>query len=431
MDSVVIVSHSRESISSPNKLLCFTRSSRLIHQLPNMHPSTTFDTHAVVNKIKELENLVFAESDKLFFCKLSRVSSQSSLKELLKTFASLPGTEVCVLVANMQDTSRQVVNHIRIMIEEIEKVVKKLYPQRTRKLYVFLLHFPPAQLFDACYPSCFMKEWDHYYLDTISHKGLKGVVDIQDWFLQCCFPKHVPHINLESDSLMQTLREILTQSVHILTSKVDFGSEEGRSFNCPMNGAQRNLALQELLDSKGIGHILCKRFRGYWTHSNMVKVLNQSAAMCSKKSESSISITDLIQMQFKEFFYNFLAYMLSKINENCNLDLLFDDDCTPPVVELFAEILRVFPIPEFSELSTNLPIPELVNHTPHFPFFHLVYSSIESIVEQSQPAKGKILTEEQSTPTSNSGPPQTAQLDELKCNVTKFLLNRKVNSFLK
>ena len=42
--------------------------------------------------------------------------------------------QVCLLVVNMQETSRQVVNHLRIMIEEAEM----LSPQQT-KLFVMLL----------------------------------------------------------------------------------------------------------------------------------------------------------------------------------------------------------------------------------------------------------------------------------------------------
>ena len=59
-----------------------------------------------------------------------------------------------------------------------------------KKLFVLLLHFPPSMFFDACYPSLFLRGWNHYYLDTIGHTPslTPGVVNIEEWFERCCFP---------------------------------------------------------------------------------------------------------------------------------------------------------------------------------------------------------------------------------------------------
>ena len=382
-----------------------------------MHPSTVFNTQTVADGKRELQNLVFEDTDKLFACKLSGVLSQSFVQELLKGFARSDKTEVCLLVANMQETSKQVVNHIRIMIEEIEA----LYPNR-KKLYVLLLHFPPAQFFEACYPSLFLKGWDHCYLDTIAHRAVRGVVDIQDWFWHCCFPNQALDGSLESDSLIQALKEILPQAVPILASRVYFGVKESRSFNRPMNGSQRSTALRELLFERGVGDVLCEKFRAYWKPSVMVEMLKR-AAMFNKNSESTLNITDSIQTIFKANFFDFLVYMLSRMNENFNLDLLFDTDCTPAVHLLFIDILRVFPTPKLAQvsmLSANLPTPKPPTHPPCFPFFNLVYAAMESVVEQSRDetnVKVNILNEDRSIPAYDC----VGQVVEMEVDRTSLL----------
>ena len=278
----------------------------------------------------------------------------------------------------MQETSRQVVNHLRIMIEEAE-----MLSTQQAKLFVVLLHFPPAQFFDPCYPSLFLKGWDHCYLDTVAHSAGQGVVDIQDWFWQCCIPKEALQ-PLARDSLMLALEEILPEAIPVLSSHVFFGSNEHGSFNQPMNGSQRSEVLKELLFTKGVGKVLCERFRSYWKPIVMTEYL-EKAATFTKNHESTLNITDTVQTMYKSLFFGFLVYMLSQMNEDYNIDVLFDSDCTPPVLELFLGILKVFPLPKLSQLqlrSTSLQAPTS-NHFPRFPFFKVVCEVMESIVEQS------------------------------------------------
>ena len=290
----------------------------------------------------------------------------------------------------MQETSRQVVNHLRIMIEEAE-----LFSTQRAKLFVMLLHFPPAQFFDHCYPSLFLKGWDHCYLDTVAHSAGQGVVDIQDWLWRCCFPKETP----KNDSLVLALQEILPEAIPVLYSRVFFGSNEQGSFNRPMNGSQRSKALEELLFMKGMGQILCEKFCSYWKPAVMTEYLER-AAMFTKDHESTLNITDSIQMVFKGLFFDFLVYMLSQINDGCNIDVLFNSDCkdsdskdsdskdsdiTFAVHQLFVDILQAFSLPKLSQLqflSNSLPAPT-PDHSPKFPFFKMVCEAVERIVNWS------------------------------------------------
>ena len=298
--------------------------------------------------------------------------------------------QVCLLVVNMQETPRQVVNHLRIMIEEAE-----LFSTQHTKLFVMLLHFPPAQFFDHCYPSLFLKGWDHYYLDTVAHSAGKGVIDIQNWLWRCCFPKEAS----EDHSLVVALKDILPEAIPVLYSRVFFGSNKQGSFNKPMNGFQRSKALEELLFRKGVGQILCEKFCSYWKPAVMTKYLER-AAIFTKDNESTLNITDSIQIVFKGLFFDFLVYMLSQINDGCNIDVLFNSDCkdsdskdsdrkdsdiTLAVQGLFLDILQTFSLPKLSQLqflSTSLLPPTNV-HSPKFPFFKVVCEAVEGIVKQS------------------------------------------------
>ena len=293
--------------------------------------------------------------------------------------------QVCLLVVNMQETSRQVVNHLRIMIEEAE-----LLSTQRAKLFVILLHFPPAHFFNHCYPSLFLRGWDHCYLDTVAHSAGKGVIDIQDWLWRCCFPKEDPG----NRSLVLALQDILPETIPVLYSRVFFGSNKQGSFNKPMNGSQRTKALEELLFKKGVGQILCEMFCSYWKPAVMTEYLER-AAMFTKDHESTLSITDSIQIVFKDLFFDFLAYMLSQINNGCNIDVLFHSDCkeseskdsdsTFAVQELFLDIIQTFSLPKLSQLqflSTSLSAPT-PDHSPQFPFFKMVCEAVERIVKQS------------------------------------------------
>ena len=452
----------RNHAMSPTKLLCFTRSSPLIHQLPAQYPSSVFEAQTNGDVHQTLCNLVFPEPSQLVVCKLSGLLSQSSVQEVLRgfvrsntakvifcfgyafmpllvhgitfftyvsryvsvylsiylsiylsvclylfiyqsvylfTYLCLP-LQVCLLVANMQDTSCQVVNHLRIMIEEAEQL-----STRQAKLFVMLLHFTPAQFFNPCYPSLFLKGWDHCYLDTVAHSAVRGVVDIRDWFWQCCFPQQAPQPP-EKDSLVLALKDILPEAIPVLSSHVFFGSSQEASFNRPMSGSQRSEALRELLFKKGVGRVLCERFRSYWKPAMMAEYL-EKAANFTKRCESTLNITDFIQTKFKSLFFDFLVYLISRINEEFNIDILFDSDCTPAVQELFLDILRVFPLPKLSQIqafSTNLP-PPMPDHPPRFPFFKVVCAAVERIIEQSHEVTNKkldLLQEEEVEPTDST-----------------------------
>ena len=392
-------SYCRDSSKSPNKLVLFSRSSPLVHALPTQFPclvrETLEDLAIITANVKEL---IFEDTDKLVVHKLSGLLSQSSVQELLRDFVNSENAEVLLLLANMQDTSTKTINHIRIMIEEAELQA----PRRQNnpvKLFVLLLHFPPALFFKHCYPALFLKSWDHMYLDTITHSSSVGVVDIQDWFQRCCFPTAAatddtststttdqPDQPDQPDPLLSATTHLLPQAISVLSAHMYFGNKKDKSFNSSMNATQRGEALRGLLGECGLGKVLCEKFCSYWKPKVMLEYLKRAATF-SKQRESTLNITDSIQTQFKSLFLDFCIYMLSRANEHYNLDIVFEEkEDVSPVKTLFLDIFQLFPVPKLNQLSllsTSLPPPQPPLHQPHFPFFSFVCGQVEKQVETS------------------------------------------------
>ena len=313
-------------------------------------------------------------------CKLSNVPSQSHVLDLLRTFVQSETAEVLLLVVNMQEIRQQVMNHIRIMIEEEEAHLLK--EDRKQKLFLLLLHFPPSKFSNACYPSLFLRGWDHCYLDTVAHSAVTGVVDIRSWFWDCCFPPETLPPP-EEDPLIIAMKEILKEAIPILASRVFFGLVCNGHFNTAMSGSKRTKILKTLLFDKGVGDALCERFRSYWKPSVMSEYLEKAVAF-TRSQDSTLNITDSIHTTFKSLFFDFLVYMISRINEDCNIDVLFRQNTTPAVRDLFLDIVRLFRIPKLSELKLRRAHPQLGKQTsylPQFPFFKAVSGEMERLVE--------------------------------------------------
>ena len=317
-------------------------------------------------------------------CKLSSIPSQSQLLEKLHSFIHSETAEVLLLLVNMQEIRREVVNHIRIMIEEEEALLLK--GDRKQKLFILLLHFPPSKFVNACYPSLFLRGWDHCYLDTIAHGSTTGVIDIRRWFWDCYFPPKTP-LSPEVDPLILTLKKnIISEAIPILASRVFFGLVHGECFNTSMSGSKRTKILRALLFEKGVGDVLCVKFRSYWKPNVMSEYLEKAVAF-TKSRYSTLNITDTVHTTFKGLFFDFLVYMIYLINEDCNIDVLFQPSCTPEIQSLFLEIVSIFKIPKLSELKTlsaYLQLGKGVRYLPQFPFFKRVSMEMEKLVEVSR-----------------------------------------------
>ena len=153
-----------------------------------------------------------------------------------------------------------------------------------------------------------------------------------------------------------------------------------------MNAAQRSNALNTVLFERGLGRVLCKKFRAYWNPKVMLEYMERAAAF-SKQRESTLNITYSIQTKFKALFIDFCVYMLTRANDNYNLDIIYADEISSSIRKLFMDIFEVFPVPKLDELGSLSAVPTLFQNSVHasrFPFFSFVHDAIENEVEKSQ-----------------------------------------------
>ena len=366
---------------SNTKVLCFTRTSPLIHSLPSMYPSPVHLVTEQADHEKTLSSQIFNHVPGLVVCKLEGARSQQSVKEMLKEFMESE-KQVILLLANMQEVSKSAINHLRVMIEEEEATAEKTSKP---KLFLILLHFPPAMFFTACYPSLFLEGWDHYYLDTIVHGLSHGIIDSVEWLHMSCFPTEQA-ISVIEDSFFIMLKHLLRLSVPHVVSRLSFGSDYSRRFNRPINPLARSGMLYRLFTSD-IGDALCHHFRSYWKAEVMTEYLHR-AVKFTQTGQTTLNITDSIHSIMKSHFLDFVVYMVDYMNDNYNLDIFFSSNSTE-VKKLFSDLTRCLPIPQklsklkiLSRIQQESKYRKTVIGRYQFPFFQVVCPQIVDIIKE-------------------------------------------------
>ena len=342
-------------------------------------------------------------------CNLSSLQSQSSFQDLLSEFVpsrikqSQPlevPKRILVITANMQETSRKVINHLRIMIEEAERQAN---PTEKKRVFVLLLHFPPTLLSDACYPSLFLRGWNHFYLDSIGHAPSDAVLNVSNWLQLSCFGPD--SLVRTKESLVSALMAILRRpdAVARVSSWIPFLTQADTPFSGHMSPAQRHqILLQELLVEKEVGEALCELFYSYWKPAVMVEHLETAADFIYKR-ESTLNITDSLDTEIKNKFFDFLVYIIAEISEDFNVDIMFEDRVPKEVTKLFTAIVRrMHSLPELSELRSLVSsltdarrsqcLGLTTQHVTSFPFFRLVSNRMEQVIEESKEEVNKELT---------------------------------------
>ena len=370
---------------SPNKLILFSRSSPLINAMPGKFPFVAADTLDNNHVMKIIQDLIFEQTDKVMINKLSYLSSQSAVQQLLRNFVLSEKAKVFLILADMNIISMKIINHTRVMIEEAEIEVARPN-QDIPKLFVLLLHFPPALFFDHCYPTLFLKGWDHIYLDTIAHSPSGSMIGMENWFKNCFYFSADCNYSAGSseyhDQLEKT-QHILPLAIPVLSARIQFGRKNDKSFNSIMSATQRGEAIKMLLHEHGIGRLLCEKFSNYWEPKVKLEYL-QRAAKFSQQRQSTLNITESINTTFKALFLDFCVYMMTFANENHNLDIVFAEDVNSDVHALFMTIFKDIPMPKLSHLnmlSKHFVPTEQFFCKLSFPFFSFVCKQLEELVE--------------------------------------------------
>ena len=346
-----------------------------------MYPSPVHSAAEQSDHEKTLSSQVFNHVPELVVCKLEGAHSQQSVTEMLKEFIQSK-KQVILLLANMQEVSKSAINHLRVMIEEEEATAEE---SSKPKLFLLLLHFPPAMFFTACYPSLFLEGWNHFYLDTIAHGYSHGIVDSVEWLHMSCFPTEQT-LSVIEDSFFLMLKDLLPQSVPHVVSRLLFGSDYSRPFNRPMKTLARSETLYRLF-ATDIGDALCHHFRSYWKAEVMTEYLHR-AVKFTQTGQTTLNITDSIHSIMKSHFLDFIVYMVDYMNDNYNLDIFYGSNSTE-VKKLFSDLTTCLPIPQ--KLS-KLKILSSIQHESkyrktvighyQFPFFQVISPRIVDIVEK-------------------------------------------------
>ncbi len=340
--------------------------------MPSVFPFSGADDE----EYKIIQDYFFQSPDKLVLHKLSHIMSQNSIQEILSRFMESESKDIMVLIANMQSTSLKIVNHVRFMIEEFEQQVSQKL-----KLFVLILHFSPHHFLQQSYPTLFLREWDHYYLDTIAVTSTK--VDITNWLQHCCFDPSEIEEGDKSKNLSVVLKSMLHSLIPSLSARMTFGNMRGRQFNRSMKATEREEALKHVLDHYKLGNDLCTRFCEYWKPSVMMEYLEQTSSRHTRR-DSVLNITDSIQAQFRAQFFYFCLYMLTQTNLDYNLDVLYTTDPSSALSSLFHDIFNSIPLPELDQLSllcSNLASPQCSHRCNRFPFFAYVYDKLEKCID--------------------------------------------------
>ena len=396
------------------KLLMYTRQSHLFGYLPSSFPLEGMkdDTLAL------LKSIVYDDLGILKIYKITPDTLHGYIERQVQTFMESTDCTIFLIIANMQDVTLKMINHLRILVEQKEN--KSLNDD---KLIIFLLQFPQGQqLFTRCYPALFLSGWDHFYLDSLTTdfsvhglpKPLQNVVDIRQ-----CFRVALCIANTD-DSVSLSLEPLLKEAIPVISSRVIVGSTN-KIYNKPMSIKERQNLLKKLLLKEEehsvctpLGKALCSLFTQYWDNLTVTKFL-QAAASFSFHHQSTLSITSYIQTRIKALFFEFVVYMLWKINEDCNLDCyeFSDSSSTITVEELFGSITKTLIVPSLSFLPhacRALPPPE--NKGFEFPFFGMVYHCLEEMLDCSQEIVNKKMSSKVINPQSSVSSKATKQFEE-------------------
>lgn len=327
-----------------------------------------------------IKEFIHDDADCVRVLKLANMTSEKNVVNALNTFMETETATVFVLIANAHYIPLKTINHIRIMIEEVENTAKV-----HNKLFVFILQFS-HRFSKYSYPTLYLHGWNHIYLESITPIHHVGGVNIHEWFVQsyCTTSKE----SIEEDSLYKCLLDMLPQSIPSISAAVRFGQHKNVLFNTKLTPGQRNKLLCELLVENVVGKALCTSFRRCITSSLMANIVDQ-AAIISQRQDSTLSMADQIHLLFSSMFLDYITLMVAKINENCNIDTFFEKSSSLELRNLFADLAILVPPPKvewtsMKALVNALQVPVTPIVWPQFPFFYKVMERMEQLIEETQ-----------------------------------------------
>ena len=394
----------RNNSVCPNKLLCYTRDCHIFHLLPTAYPASVKKGDFSKDLISEL---IFEKSDQVKLFKVTPELHENDIRKHLKDFLK-QDQKILILLTDMEYVSNKKINHIRIILEHFER--NSGFPDR---LFLILLHFPPSMMFTSSYPVLFLSGWNHYYLDSIftsvSDKTCLSkilghcIINIESCFKTCLdFEKKIESMNLNVEPLVE-------EAVLVITSRIQVGSQNKVRYNTSMTMSERCRTLKFLLLKESqerrkeltcFGRAVCEVFKNQWTCESLKEILFKASSF-NFNNMSTLSITSYLQTTMKAKFFEYLVFILHKLNEGCEMDMLYCDcestenhssSCTRDTIEdIFIAFMKKFgreiPSLEFFSTSVQAVAPECNGFI--FPFFNHIHKYLEEMLEEAHETVGK------------------------------------------
>ena len=403
------MSYFRQSEVIASKIIVYTRQSYVFGLLPSIFPH-------ILSQKKELllKDVIYEDLKSLKMVQVSPDTPEGEICREITSFIDNAEQKVFVLIANRQDITIEMVNYLRIAIEQKESR-STIFDE---KLYVLLLHFPQVQFFNCCYPALFLNGWDHFYLDSLTTdirvegipKPLRNVVDIKQCF---CIALGISD---SDDALSLHLEPLLEVAIPVISSRVITGSSQGE-YNKTIKVSARQLQLRKIFfinnNCTPIGEAFCSLFHKYWDNKTVIKFL-KDAANFTFRHQSTLSITSYIQTRIKALFFEFVIYVLWMINQDCNLDTLFSVKLAKPfemVQNVFSSVIKTM----FKKLHSLKTLPHICRRLNppedkmfQFPFFSMTYHYVEELIDVCH----EIVNKRKRDPTASFSPKATKEILE-------------------
>ena len=372
------------SRTAPSKLLVFCRTSILI-------------TNLTFNGASDVED----SDSRVTFISKESYHTEAWFSERLNEFYMTEEKCVLLIKVNMQETSVNAINHIRMMIEDTENQYPTL-----EKLAVVLLHFPLSMFSGGSYPSLFQSGWSHYYLDSVSITQEASGVNTEQWIsLILNFseieehthehgkisPPSLPECSQSlpamcgSADIFKYIQHVTEQYIPTLVSLLASKMTIVVSTSETSDLASKKVILFTLLNKIGFGTLLCHKFQAYWNQSLFAAFLRKAASIILRR-KSSARMGVIIQNLICEKFSEFAMYMVSVMNDSGSLHLMFDSDTPPEIVTLFKVIVDAIDLPDFSKLA-HLNILRTKSNLSQqirwqFPFYSMISHTIDDVITQ-------------------------------------------------
>ena len=347
------------------RFIIFCRSSAMIHSLPSNFSSLGNEQTQVF-----LQNHITSDVACLSIIKVSVIHSQDSFKRKMDLFYKDNILKVLLLIIDIQESSPEMINHIRMIVDEAQPIDAEVTKQ-----VVLLLHFPSSMFSSGYYPTLFLHGWKYRYIDSLAHSAESGDLDMELLIKNCLVKKLDDSTDPVYDyhSLLSILHHSAGNISPLLTAY--FKSNEYIT----------KTDIRHVLTDEDTIALICKRFLHYLDAGQCLQYLD-NAAKAAYERESTINMKSHIEVRIKNnMFKNFLIYVITFFHvHGVTKSLLAVNESLERFIR---DLLPSIPVPDIFQLTngSSYYTQSVVCSECSYecPFFLHIYDEIEKIMDEA------------------------------------------------